>query len=367
MISVFGSKYTQDDIDGVVSCLKTNWTGIGENVRKFESEFKNKLNIDNFTMLDSGSNALYLSLRNLNLPQGSEVILPSFTWVSCAQSILMNNLIPVFCDVDLFTQNVTVETILEKITKKTSAIMIVHYAGLPVDIEPILKLGYPVIEDTAHAVNSTIDGKYCGTFGDVGIWSFDSVKNIAVGEGGGIYFKNPDLVSKTISMRYCGVGFSGFQASKNDKEIWWEYDIKEPNIKMLPSDIEGSLALTQLKNLEHNQKIRKKIWDFYQDEFKSIEIITPKEAKQNETHSYFTYFIQVNSKYRNNLAKKLYEKGIYTTLRYHPLHLNPIYQSKDKLINSEILNRSGLNIPLHPNLSDDDVNYIVKSIKKILL
>jgi aminotransferase len=367
MISVFGSKYTQEDIDGVIECLKNGWTGIGSNVKKFESEFKQRLNVDNFLMVDSGSNALYLALKNLNLPKGSEVILPSFTWVSCAQSILLNDLIPVFCDVDLYTQNVTVDLIQEKITDKTSAIMIVHYAGLPVDIKPIIELGYPVIEDTAHAVDSKIDDKYCGTFGDVGIWSFDSVKNIAVGEGGGIYFRDKKMSEKSLQMRYCGIGFSGFNNAQNDpNKIWWEYNITTPNVKMLPSDIEGSLALTQLKNLHLNQKRRKEIWDYYQESFKNINLITPTECKKNETHSYFTYFIQMNENIRNEVAKNLFDLGIYTTLRYHPLHLNPIYKTNVRLHNSEKLNKTGLNIPLHQNLSDEDVNYVCDKLKKII-
>jgi len=364
MISVFGSKYTQEDIDGVVECLKNGWTGVGSNVKKFETIFKERLSVDNFLMLDSGSNALYLAIKNLNLPIGSEVILPSFTWVSCAQSILLNGLVPVFCDVDLYTQNVTCDLIKEKITKKTSAIMIVHYAGLPVDIKPIIELGYSVIEDTAHAVDSKVDGKYCGTFGDVGIWSFDSVKNIAVGEGGGIYFKNKELSDTSLQMRYCGIGFSGFNNAKNNPDSnWWEYNITTPNVKMLPSDIEGSLALTQLKNLKTNQNRRKSIWNFYQESFKNTNIITPVNCEKNQTHSYFTYFIQMDKDIRNNVAKKLFDSNIYTTLRYHPLHLNKLYNTNVKLKNSEKLNGTGLNIPLHQNLLDDDVNYIVDKLK----
>jgi dTDP-4-amino-4,6-dideoxygalactose transaminase len=367
MISVFGSKYSQDDIDGVVDCLKNGWTGIGKNVKKFELEFKNRLKVENFLMLDSGSNALYLALKNLNLPPKSEVILPSFTWVSCAQSILLNNLTPVFCDVDLVTQNVTEDLIKQKITNKTSAIMVVHYAGLPVNIKPIIDLGFPVIEDTAHAVDSKINDKFCGTFGDVGVWSFDSVKNIAVGEGGGIYFKDNSISEKSLMMRYCGIGFSGFEsAKKKENEIWWEYNIVDANFKMLPSDIEGSLAVTQLKNLNKNQDKRKEIWDFYQDSFKNLNIINPSNCNTNERHSYFTYFIQFKNGKRNQIAKKLFEQGIYTTLRYHPLHLNKIYKSEYSLKNSEKLNEEGLNIPLHQNLSDIEVNYIVDNLKKII-
>lgn len=367
MISVFGSKYTQEDIDGVVECLKKGWTGIGKNVKKFEETFKERLNVNNFLMVDSGSNGLYLAIKNLNLPMGSEVIVPSFTWVSCAQSILLNNLKPVFCDVDLYTQNVTADLIEEKITKNTSAIMIVHYAGLPVDIKPIINLGYPVIEDSAHAVDSKIDNQYCGTFGDVGVWSFDSVKNLAVGEGGGIYFKNKTLSDKSTQMRYCGVGFSGFDsAKKNSESNWWEYNISNANIKMLPSDIEGSLALTQLKNLNNNQIRRKIIWDEYNNSFKNYNIITPINCGENETHSYFTYFIQVNEDKRNLIAKTLFELGIYTTLRYHPLHLNEIYQDNSHLKNTEKLNKTGLNIPIHQNLTDNEVNYIIDNLKLLI-
>lgn len=368
MISVFGSKYTQEDIDGVVACLNSNWTGIGKNVAEFEQQFKERLSTDHFMMVDSGSNALYLAIKNLHLPVGGELILPSFTWVSCAQAVLLNRLVPVFCDVDLQTQNVTAELIAEKITNKTAAIMVVHYAGLPVTMQPILALGFPVIEDAAHAVDSTVNGQYCGTFADAGIWSFDSVKNIAVGEGGGIYFKEKEAAVKSRMMRYCGIGFSGFQAaSKNSDGNWWEYDIQEPNIKMLPSDMEGALALSQLKNLNVNQQRRKEIWNHYQQLFAGAAgVVTPVECKANETHSYFTYFIQVDTKKRNSLAKHLYEMGIYTTLRYHPLHLNPIYQSKAILPNSEQLNKTGLNIPLHQNLSDSNVELIAESIKAYL-
>lgn len=366
-ISVFGSSYTQEDINGVVNCLKNNWTGIGDNVSNFEKKFRERILKENFLMVDSGSNAIYLAIKSLNLPKNSEVILPSFTWVSCAQSIVLNNLKPVFCDVDLYTQNVTASHISKKITKKTSAIMIVHYAGLPVDIKPIMELGYPVIEDAAHAVDSKINNQYCGTFGEAGIWSFDSVKNIAVGEGGGLFLKSNESFENSKFSRYCGIGFSGFKSSQNGiKEKWWEYDIKKENIKMLPSDIEGSLGLSQLNNLNKNQKRRKFIWETYQKEFINSGIITPKNAKENETHSYFTYLIQVDKNKRNLLAKHLYDKGIYTTLRYHPLHLNKIYDTNIKLVNSETLNETGLNIPLHQNLSDDNVEYIIQSIKTFL-
>lgn len=365
MVTVFGAKHTQEDIDAVSQCLKNNWTGIGKNVEMFENAFKTRLGADNYLMVDSCSNALYLAIKALNLRARSEIILPSFTWVSCAQAVLLNNCIPVFCDVDLLTQNITVKTIEQKITANTEAILVVHYAGLPLDIQPILQIGLPVIEDTAHAVDSKIGDRYCGTFGNIGCWSFDSVKNLAVGEGGGMYFQDKELAAQSRHARYCGIGISGFTASKQKENRWWEYDIHRPNIKMLPTDISAAIGLAQLKNLRYNQQRREAIWNYYQSQFLESNVTRPENAPDKNQHSYFTYFIQVGKR-RDALAKYLLSKDIYTTLRYHPLHLNKIFGCNYSLPVSEQLNEVGLNIPLHPNLSDSDVNRIADEIKNFL-
>lgn len=155
MISVFGSYVGEEEIANVTTCMREQWMGFGKNVEIFEKKYMEKFGLKSFAMVDSGSNALFMGVELLNLPPDSEVILPTFTWVSCAQAILMAGLKPIFCDIDFQTMNVRVEDIEEQISIDTSAIMVVHYAGLPVDIDPILELGYPVIEDAAHAVDST--------------------------------------------------------------------------------------------------------------------------------------------------------------------------------------------------------------------
>ncbi|MBL0130289.1 MAG: DegT/DnrJ/EryC1/StrS family aminotransferase [Chitinophagaceae bacterium] len=250
--------------------------------------------------------------------------------------------------------------------KKTKAIMVVHFAGKPVDMDPILELGLPVIEDAAHAVDSRYRGKPCGGIGDVGIYSFDAVKNLTTGEGGGIATRKTELIERAKIMRYCGIGKSGFEAaaaSAGEKNRWWEYNIKEPFIKMLPTNIAAAIGLAQLEKIDDLQAWRKKIWDIYQSELKDVSwIIRPPDAADYEKHSYFTYVIRVPN--RDKLARYLFDAGIYTTLRYHPLHLNALYKSKAKLKNSEILNEDSLSIPLHPNLTLDQVSLIVESIKK---
>lgn len=368
MINVFGSKTAQQEIDNVSESLKNQWLGMGPKVAEFEKRYGERLRLENFLMVDSGSNALFMAIKLLDLPQSSEIILPSFTWVSCAQAILMAGHIPVFCDVELGSMNITAEHIKMQITKKTAAIMVVHYAGLPVEMDEIISLGYPIVEDAAHAVDSHYKGTYCGGIADVGIYSFDAVKNIAVGEGGGITVKGQDRAARAKLLRYSGIGKSGFEASTQGKSRWWEYDISEPFIKMNPSDIAGGIALGQLENLEINQQRRKDIWNVYQKEFQGYEsFINPVDAPDNCKHSYFTYSIRLTNGRRDDFAKYLFDNGIYTTLRYHPLHLNALYgQTKKSLINSQMLNEDCLSLPLHPNLSDEDVAKIIHHVKAFI-
>ncbi len=363
MISVFGSKVGPEEIAGVTACMESQWMGFGKKVTEFEKKFAEHFSIENFAMVDSGSNALYMACVLLRLPKGSEIILPSFTWVSCAQAVIMAGHHPVFCDVELDTCNVTADLVSPKITKKTGAVMVVHYAGKPVDMNPVMELGFPVIEDAAHAVNSRYYGKPCGAISDIGIYSFDAVKNLTTGEGGGITAKNKELINRAKMLRYCGIGFSGFDAAAaNAENRWWEYDIQEPFIKMLPTNISASIGIAQLDKLNDLQAYRKKIWQIYTEELAAVSwIICPPDAASHETHSYFTYVLRVPD--RDRLARYLFDKGIYTTLRYHPLHLNKLYQSNVSLPNCEQLNADALSIPLHPNLSMEDVWYIIDTIK----
>jgi aminotransferase len=364
MISVFGSKVGQEELDEIKSSIENQWLGIGPKVKQFEQEFAKRNGMKDFVLLDSGSNALLMALRVLNLKPGGEVILPAFTWISCAAAVVLAGLKPVFCDVEIESQNVSVETIEPHITENTEAIMIVHYAGKPVDVLKIKEFsGLPIIEDTAHAVDSKIDGRYCGTLGNIGVFSFDAVKNLVMGEGGGITAKRIEHTDLARKLRYCGIGKSGFEASDN-KNRWWKYDVIDFFVKMMPDDLRASVGLAQLRKLDELQSCRKKIWNIYQEQFKDIGWFDmPLDPDKNEQHSYFTYFIRLNNDKRDSLAAYLYDRGIYTTLRYQPLHLIPIYGSSTKLKNSEILNEIGLNIPIHPNLSEKDVEYVIDSIK----
>ena len=364
MINVFGSNTGNEEVEALAGSIRTGWMGMGAKVREFEARFTDRLG-QGFLMVDSGSNALYLAMTLLDLPPGSQVIVPSFTWVACAQAVVLAGHKPVFADVDLETQNLDAGSVERAITRETNAIMAVHYAGKPVRIETLRRFGLPILEDAAHAVDSTLGGRHCGAIADVGIFSFDSVKNLATPEGGGLTAADPKRIERARHLRYCGIGKSGFDSIGGTKSRWWEYDVKETFPKMLPNDVCASVGLVQLDKLPANQARRKEIWDRYQRELSTIGWLKlPAEPAPDERHSYFTYFVRVLDGRRDKLAAYLLERQIYTTLRYHPLHLCPIYGPPPRrLPNCELLNEQGLNLPLHPRLSDDDVSRVIEAVK----
>lgn len=364
MISVFGSKVGQEEIDAIKSCIENQWMGIGPKTSEFEKAFAERLKLPSFTLLNSGSNALLMAVKVLNLPPGSEVILPAFTWISCAHAVVLAGLNPVFCDVDLHTHNITRKHIEPLINSRTGAIMVVHYAGKPVRMETLTDFGLPIIEDAAHAVDSKLGDDYCGNIGDIGIFSFDAVKNLPMPEGGGITVKNPDTMEKTRLLRYCGIGKSGFEAIQAKADRWWEYQIIDFYPKLIPNDICASVGLAQLKKLDHHQAYRKKIWDLYQKELEPLGwLVRPQDAAPDEQHSYFTYCVRLEKGNRDKFAKHLFDKGIYTTLRFHPLHLSPIYKSNAKLPESELLSETALNLPIHPKMSEMDAETVIEAVK----
>jgi len=352
--NVFGSSVGKEELAEIKTSLDNQWLGMGKKVEKFEKIFSQRLG-QKFILIDNCSNGLYLAVKLLNLPKGSEVIVPANTWVSCATAVVLNDCIPVFADCEYMTLNVSHKTIRSVITSKTRAIMIVHYSGYPVNVESLKEFGVPIIEDTAHAVDSKMGDKYCGTMGDIGVFSFDSMKNIACGELGG-FTASDEIIDRAIKSRYCGLTKSGLKAS-TEKARWWEYEITGYNIKMLPNDIMASIALAQYKKLDKLQARRKEIWERY-----STELYWSCQLPNYIRHSYFTFFIYHTK--RNQLARYLLDNGIYTTVRYQPLHLLFKKFYKKLLPVTEDFGERGLNLPLHPNLTDKEVEYIIDKVKK---
>jgi len=362
MLSLFGSNVGPAELAAVGECMERQWLGIGAKCDEFERRIAERVGAPGFVFLNSGSNALQMALKLMELPKGSEVIVPTFTWIACANAVKLNELVPVFCDVDLRTGNMRPEDVEPKISPRTSAIMVVHYGGKPVDMDGMQRFGLPIVEDAAHAIDSKYKGRSCGTMGETGIFSFDAVKNLTTTEGGGVLAKDPERLVRARRLRYCGIAKSGFQASAT-KARWWEVDITDFFPKMLPTDVNAAVGLTQLARLDEFQARRRALWDRYnavlqQEDWATGWLSTLDGPAADEQHSYFCYLVQLRAGSRDDLAHFLYERKVYTSLRFHPLHLYPIYGPQERLPNAEHLSEHGLNLPIHHRMELADVDRV---------
>jgi dTDP-4-amino-4,6-dideoxygalactose transaminase len=366
MISLFGSDVGPEELAAVEDTFERQWLGIGPRTAEFERRIADKTGRP-FAFLNSGSNSLQLALRLLDLPRGGEVILPSFTWISCANAVVINGLTPVFCDVDADTANLTAAHVAARITPRTVAIMVVHYAGKPVDVDSLLPFGLPIVEDAAHAIDSSLRGRHCGALGTVGIFSFDAVKNLTTGEGGGVVARDAAMAERARLLRYCGIAKSGLEASAS-KGRWWEHELVDVFPKMLNTDIAAAIGLVQLRRLAGFQARRRALWEDYtrrlhQEPWAIGWLEPPAGPAADEQHSYFTYLIRLRAGSRDALAHFLRDRGIYTSLRYHPLHFNAAYGCPGPLPVTEHLNAVALNLPLHQRLADADVDRIFDALR----
>lgn len=363
MIGVFGARVGQEELDAAGPSVLDGWMGMGPRVEAFEAALEEHLRAP-VVMIDSGTNALQVALTVLDLPPGSDVVLPALTWVGCANAVVLAGHRPVFADVDPATQNITGAHVEQVRTERTAAVMVVHYAGKPVAVPEIASLGLPIVEDAAHAIDSSLDGCACGAMSDAGIYSFDAVKNLATPDGGAVTSPHPERLERARRLRYCGIGKSGF-ARADAGGRWWENPPGEVFPRALPNDVSASIGLAQLERLPANQARRAEIWRHYQHELAGLDWLErPVEPAPGERHSWFTYLVRVLGGRRDRLARRLLDQGIYTTLRYHPLHMAGTFGPPVRALpGCELLAEQGLNLPLHPALSDGDVERVVTAVR----
>jgi dTDP-4-amino-4,6-dideoxygalactose transaminase len=360
LVQVFGAAFSEREASAVQASLDAGWLGMGPNVTRFEELLGERLGA-RVVMLNSGTSALQLAVELLDLPPDAEVVLPSFTWVGCAHAVAMAGLTPVFADVELDSGNLNRDAITAVLSERTAALMVVHYAGKPVRLDGIIELGLPVIEDAAHAIDSTLAGRRCGAIGEVGVLSFDSVKNVATPDGGALVLKDEQRVARARRLRHCGIGATGFERRGDGR--WWEHEIERPFAKMLPNDVSAGIGIVQLDRLPKAQARRREIWDAYETGLGGLGwLALPPGPAPDERHSWFTYLVRVLDGRRDELAKALLDAGIYTTLRYSPLHLMEPYATGTSLPATERLAAEGLNLPLHPRMTDADVERVVAAV-----
>lgn len=365
------------EINSVVKCIKSGWVGTGPKVQEFEKKFSIYKKVKNSIAVNSCTAALHLSLKSLNLKENDEVITSALTFCSTVNSIILSGAKPVLADVDLNSQNIDPKEIEKKINKNTKAIVIVHFAGRPCDMDQIMELikkyKLVLIEDCAHAIESTYYGKHCGTFGSFGCFSFYATKNLVTAEGGMITTGNENKVKKLKQLALHGMSKDAWKRF-SDKG-YRHYDVIDCGFKYNMTDIQASLGVEQLKKIDLFWIKRKKIWEDYNNFFKKLNVVTPYTINKSTKHAYHLYTIMIDNKKnkidRDNFLKKMHEFGIGTGVHYRSIPSHSFYRKKygwkkSDYKNASIIGDQTASIPLSAKLTSSDVDRIKLSVKKIL-
>ena len=325
----------------------------GGSVYEFEKKFSDFLGSKNCISVNSGTAALHLGLSLFDI-KDKEVILPSLSFVSTAHAIIYNGGIPVFVDVDPKTLCIDPKEIEKAITKNTRVILPVHLGGIPCDLDKISKIskkfGLSIVEDAAHAAGAKYDGEKIGNHGHCVCFSFHPVKNLAMPSGGAITInlKNNKQFSKILKSKRW-VGIIDRKGSNYDvSNLGWNYYMNE---------FSAAIGIEQLKKLDKTNSQRKKIGKRY-----SKELEIGEKMPFDENCSYHFYWIQVKN--RKNFMKKMSENKIETGIHYNPIHKMSLYNSKTILPITEKAGNRIVSLPTHPNLTDNDLNRIIKMVNK---
>ena len=370
MINVFQPQLGKEELKAIEKVFESNWLGKGKITGQFEKEFSGHLGVrhDQIKSVSCCTEGLFQSMELLNIGDSDEVILPSISFVAAGSAIAHSGAKPVFCDVDEHTMNPKAEHIETKITERTKAVIIMHYGGMPAPMDEIIELvrskNIFLIEDSACSVASLYKGKACGTFGDIGTWSFDAMKILVTGDGGMLYVKDAEMGKRAEHLLYLGLmSKSGLEKTGSVDEKWWEFDISCYGRRSIMNDITATIGLEQLKKLSSFINRRRNVHIRYNAGLKDLAWIKlPPEVPEYCESSYYFYWIQTELGIRDKLAHYLRDQGIYTTFRYFPLHRVKYFNSDAVLPNSEKATDSTLCIPMHHSLSNGEVDMIIECI-----
>ncbi len=349
-------------------CIDTGWiSSEGPFVKKFEEDMASYLDRKYAIACTSGTAALDLAVSALNLQEGDEVIMPTFTIISCAQALVNKGIKPVLVDSDLSTFNIKPEDLESRITPNTKAIMIVHIFGLSVDVDPILKLAkkynLKIIEDAAQMLGQEYKGRKCGSFGDISILSFYPNKQITTGEGGMVLCNDKELYKRARYFRNICFTKDRFV----HKELGYNYRM---------TNMQAAIGVAQLEKIDKIVAKKRSTGQFYNKSLKDINTIflpTPKTTYCENI--YWVYTIVLNDSYKKSakeVMKELLSFGIDTRPFFYPMHKQPVFNKMKLFVdsqfpNSEKLYEKGFYIPGGAGLTEEYMDRVSKILHKVLM
>ncbi len=368
-----------EEIDEVVDTLKSGWITTGPKTQKFEEMMKDYIGCKHAIAVNSCTAALHLSLLGWEIGPGDEVITTPLTFAATINTILHVGATPILADIDFKTGNIDPVQLEKKITKKTKAIVPVHYAGLACDLKALRKIADQhkliMIEDSAHAIGTITGGEQVGKTSEAACFSFYPIKNMTTGEGGLVATNNDEVASRIRAWALHGMSKDAW-ARYTSKGRWY-YEIVYPGFKYNMTDIQAALGIVQLRKLEKFIEVRNKYADIYRARLGSHpDLIMPAPAAEGtgerHTHHLFVLRLKETAKVkRDDFIDQLKDEGIGATVNYIPIPMHPYYRDTlgwkiEEFPNTKKFFEGCLSIPLYPKMQESDVHRVADTILKIL-
>jgi dTDP-4-amino-4,6-dideoxygalactose transaminase len=373
---VFGAPVIGEaEIASVMECLRSSWIGLGPRVEKFEQEFARYKGAPYATAVSSGTAAIHLALVALGLGPGDEVIAPAMTFCSTIHSIVHTGARPVLVDCGRSTFNIHSEQIEKRITSRTKAILVVHMCGRCCEMDQILSIagryGLRVIEDCAHAIEGTDQGRPAGLMGDVGCFSFYPTKNVATCDGGMIITRDRELQQRVKVLSLHGMtadAWSRFIGGLRG------YEVVAAGFKYNMTDVAAALALPQLARVEEHWRRREQIWQAYDERLRGLPLLLPKSPRDGSRHAYHLYTPLLRSDEigvpRERIIAALDAENIGVGIHYIPVHRQPYYRERFgfdgvDFPNATFVGERTISLPLSPAMSEQDVDDVAFALTRI--
>ena len=367
-VPLFDLNFDEEEEKAVLEVIKSKWISSGQKVKEFEKEFKTMVDANYAVAVSNCTAALHLAMITAGIKEGDEVIVPSMTFVATVNVVRYVGAIPVFADI-VSEKDLTIDPndVENKITDKTKAIIVMHYAGYPANMDKIIgiakKYNLLVIEDAAHAPASFYNGKHLGTFGISGAFSFFANKNMTTAEGGMLVTDSDEVAEKAKLLRSHGMTTLSYDRYKGHAS---SYDVVALGYNYRMDEIRAAIGLVQLRKLKEGVEKRKKIVRLYNKLLSSYDFITIPFKDKVDMSSHYIYVVVLNKGNRDKVRSILKEKyGVQTSVHYPPVHKFSIYRRfPSYLPKTEDIANKIVTLPLFDSMSEDQVKYVVDSLIK---
>lgn len=363
-----------EELRSVEQVLSSGWLTTGPVTMKFEKLFASFVGCKYALAVNSATAALRLAMDCLNLQPGDEVLVPTYTFTATAAVVIHSDARPVLCDSTKAGFNLSLEDLERRVSPRTKAIIAVHIAGQPCDLNGIRLLAarhrIPVVEDAAHALPASYKGKRIGSISEFTAFSFYATKTLSTGEGGMLTTDNDEHAHRVAEMRLHGISGDGWK--RYSDEGAWFYEVRHAGFKMNMCDVLAAIGCAQLEKCERFSARRQAIAEFYTESFSSLDVLeVPPAADEDTEQSWHLYILRIRPELmritRNQFIEELRERGVGTSVHFIPLHLHPFYARTygyrpGDFPNAEDAYRRCISLPIFPDMTDVEVEQVVNAV-----